>query len=372
MAASNRQSQSKKGKYMNSKTSLVCIAMISVLPGLAYAGAVVRSASGAAPADIQATVDQFRTDVSAGGGINAPGTGPFAIGRREINWDGVPDDFADPNVFPGDFFNNNSKRGAVCSTPGTSLLVSADSSNITATPVRFSSINPGYLTNFQTFSPERLFTALGSTVVDVTFFEPASPTTPATTNGFGSVFTDVEIAGSTTIEYFDAQGQSLGVFPVAVGPNGGLSFLGVSFDAGEQVSGVRITSGNTTLGAANNDSPSADVVVMDDFIYGEPFQDVDNDNVPDSLDQCLGSDLRPKVDVNGAQPGVTSIDNTVDANGCSIQDLVNNCADGARNHGQYVSCIAHLANSLLRAGTITRRQMTEMKVGAARSNIGKK
>ena len=355
-----------------SRTILVCIAVISVLPSIAYAGAVVRSASGAAPADIQATVDQFRTDVSAGGGLNAPGTGPFAVGRREINWDGVPDSAADPNPFPGDFFNGTSQRGAVLTTPGTSLLVSADSSNTTATPVRFSSINAGYLTNFQTFSPERLFTALGSTIVDVTFFEPASPTTAATTNGFGSVFTDVEIAGGTTIEYFDAQGQSLGVFQVPVGPNGGLSFLGVSFDANEQVSGVRITSGNTTLGAANNDGAGADVVVMDDFIYGEPFQDLDNDNVPDSLDQCLSSDLRAKVDVNGLEPGVTSIDNTVDENGCSIQDLVNNCADGATNHGQYVSCIAHLANDLRKAGTITKSQSKELKVGAAHSKIGKK
>src|SRR5438046_8823015 len=99
MAASNRQSQSKKGKYMNSKTSLVCIAMISVLPGLAYAGAVVRSASGAAPADIQGTDDQFRTDVSAGGVENAPGTGPFAIGRLAINRDGAPDSISAPNPF---------------------------------------------------------------------------------------------------------------------------------------------------------------------------------------------------------------------------------------------------------------------------------
>ena len=356
---------------MISKTSLACIAILSVVPSLAHAAAIVRSASGATPADIQATVDQFRTDVSAGAGLNAPGTGPFSVGRREINWDGVPDSFSDPNPLPGDFFNNNSKRGAVLSTAGTSLLVSADSSNSTSTPVRFSSLNPSYLTNFQTFSPERLFTALGSTIVDVTFFEPASPTTPATVNGFGSVFTDVEIAGSTTIEYFDAQGQSLGVFTAPTAANGGLSFLGVSFNAGEQVSAVRITSGNTTLGAANNDGPGADVVVMDDFIYGEPFQDVDNDGVPDSQDHCLPSDLRAKVDVNGAQPGVTSINNSVDANGCSIQDLVNSCAASATNHGQYVSCIVHLANELAKNKTITKNQRQEMKTGAAKSKIGK-
>ena len=106
---------------MITKASLACIVVASILPSLAYAGAVVRSASGATPADIQAAVDQFRTDVSAGGGLNAPGMGAFSIGRREINWDGVPDSAADPNPFPGDFFNSTSQRGAVLTTPGTSL-----------------------------------------------------------------------------------------------------------------------------------------------------------------------------------------------------------------------------------------------------------
>jgi hypothetical protein len=100
--------------------------------------------------------------------------------------------------------------------------------------------------------------------------------------------------------------------------------------------------------------------------------DADHDGVPDNVDQCPNSDLRPKVDVDEAGPGVTSINNTVNASGCSIQDQVNQCANGVRTHGQYVSCIAHLANSLVQSHTITKAQMKEMKVGAAHSSIGKK
>src|SRR5262249_47356306 len=48
----------------------------------------------------------------------------------------------------------------------------------------------------------------------------------------------------------------------------GLSFLGVSFDAGERVARVRITAGNTPLGPP--EGGGIDVVVMDDFIYSEP------------------------------------------------------------------------------------------------------
>ena len=83
------------------------------------------SASGATPADIQATVDQFRAGLGANNGVG----GSFSGGRREINWDGVPDSFSSPNALPGNFFNANSPRGLTMTTPGTGFRVSADSSS---------------------------------------------------------------------------------------------------------------------------------------------------------------------------------------------------------------------------------------------------
>ena len=56
--------------------------------------------------------------------------------------------------------------------------------------------------------------------------------------------------------------------PLATGDQT-FSFLGVSFDAGERVSRVRITSGNSILGP-NESLPNFDLVVLDDFIYAEP------------------------------------------------------------------------------------------------------
>ncbi len=47
-----------------------------------------------------------------------------------------------------------------------------------------------------------------------------------------------------------------------------LSFLGVTTDA--DIAEVRITTGNAALGAWTNDTSSTDLVVMDDFLYGEP------------------------------------------------------------------------------------------------------
>src|SRR3990172_5278393 len=54
------------------------------------------------PSAIQSTVDTFRADL---GPNNGTGPGPFVGGRREINWDAVPDAVASPNAFPGNFFS---------------------------------------------------------------------------------------------------------------------------------------------------------------------------------------------------------------------------------------------------------------------------
>ena len=203
--------------------------------------------------------DLFRTDV--GGGAVAGANGLFGGLRREINWDGVPDSFAAPNNLPLNFFNANSPRGAVFSTPGTGVAVSA---NAGAAPIEFGNINATYSTIFQTFSAQRLFAAIGSNVVDVNFFA-AGTNDPGATSAFASIFTDVDILGTTAIEYFDGT-VSLGRF-VAPIANGGLSFLGVRFNGGERITRGRITSGNVALGP--NDGGNVDVVAMDDFIFAE-------------------------------------------------------------------------------------------------------
>src|SRR5256712_10167607 len=155
------------------KPVVIALAAFMLLsPTLTLAAPVVFEASGASPADIQAAVDAFRTFLGA---LNPNVASSFPSGRREINWDGVPDAFSAPNNLPANFFNANSPRGAVFFTPGSGFQVSAKSGNPTVTALRFGNINPNYLNDFQTFSPERLFTALDSNVTDVLFFVPGTP-----------------------------------------------------------------------------------------------------------------------------------------------------------------------------------------------------
>jgi PEP-CTERM motif len=219
------------------------------------------SGTGLNVAQITPTRDAFR--LAVGGGTVAGANGSFGGVRREINWDGVPDALSAPNLLPGNFFNLNSPRGLVYSTPGTGFQVSA---NGAVGPIDFGNINPTYTANFAAFSAQRLFTALGSNITDVSFFLPGTAT-PAVVSAFGVIFTDVDLPGST-MEFFDTLNNSLGVFAVpSVAGNETFSFLGVLFDS-PIVGRVRITSGSIALGP--NESPTADVVVMDDFIYSEP------------------------------------------------------------------------------------------------------
>jgi hypothetical protein len=81
----------------------------------------------------------------------------------------------------------------------------------------------------------------------------------------------VDLDNSTSIEYFDTANGSLGSFFVPNTPgNETLSFLGVKFDD-PIVSRVRITIGDQILTAGNT---LTDLVVADDFIYGEPIATV--------------------------------------------------------------------------------------------------
>lgn len=238
--------------------SLLILAAVSTT---SQAGFTPFEGIGGDPAALAPVRDAFRTAV--GGGTVAGANGSFGGVRREINWDGVPDASADPNLLAANFFNTTSPRGVVFSTPGTGFMVSASAGG--ATSPLF-----GFPSDFQAFSLQRLFTAINSNVTDVSFFVPGT-TTPSTTSAFGVIFSDVETAGSTKIEFFNASNALIYSRDAQVAGNQGLTFVGGVANAGEQISRVRLTAGlnvitaNGTLG-----NPNDDVAVMDDFIYAEP------------------------------------------------------------------------------------------------------
>src|SRR5262245_15324476 len=221
------------------------------------------SDSGANIVSVSDTVDAFR--LALGNPINGNAPGPLAVGRREINWDGGGPPVIDGTapVTPFTVFQNT--RGATFTTPGTGLTQAAATGGLLSLDL----INPQYAALFSPFSPNRLFAPIGSNVTDGFFSVPGTGgTVPAGVSGFGAVFSDVDLAG-TSIAFNTTMG-AIGPLPVATFPgNQTFSFLGLLLGPAEGlITNVRIITGTTALGPS--ETPQIDLVVMDDFIYGEP------------------------------------------------------------------------------------------------------
>lgn len=266
--------------------SAVILVTLAVIPGTAQAqGArptdfvppAVFQAAGPTAASIQSTVDQYRAALGAVNNGNNPG--PLAGGRREINWDGGGSTATSPGPTPFTTFLQT--RGANITTPGTGFVQAPVDGLVTTFG------NDTYATIFRAFSPVRLFSPVASNKTEVEFFVPGSQgSIAATTSGFGAVFADVDRpngAGpfsnlaSTFIEYFGQDGSVLFTAVVPASPgDAGLSFFGIVF-ADARIARVRITAGNVAPGGNDGDMASRgngarprDIVVMDDFLYGEP------------------------------------------------------------------------------------------------------
>jgi len=239
---------------------------------------VVFQAAGTDAASIQCSVDAFRAALGNPNNLNNPG--PLQNGRREINWDGGNPNVLDTTAPVNPFVVFLNTRGSQFKTPGLGLSQAPPSGGTQGgLAVLFG--NPTYGQIFKTFSASRLFTPVGSNITEGSFAIPGTNgTVPAAVRGFGAVFTDVDRGDSgpglrrgnrnagATIEYFGRDGRILftGFVPASAG-DGNLSFFGIVFDDA-RIASVRIRAGSVAPGP--NDDEHHDIVMMDDFIYGEP------------------------------------------------------------------------------------------------------
>jgi len=237
-----------------------------------FVAPTVSQAAGNSTASIQSSVDQYRAALGAVNNANNPGQ---PSGRREINWDGGSPTNATTTLTGTPLTTFLNTRGANITTRG-SGFVQAPPSGLANT---FG--NSSYATIFRAFSPLRLFSPIGSNVTEVEFFVPGSNGgTPATSTGFGVVFTDVDSPdgsrlrdrtgnrhASTLIEYFGVHGELLFSSSAPASPgDGNFSFFGVVF-SDARIARVKIIAGDAAPGP-NDDRK--DIVMMDDFLYGEP------------------------------------------------------------------------------------------------------
>ena len=212
---------------------------------------------------IAAKLDEFR--VALGGVLNAPNTPPAASGRREINWDGVARRVDQRRQLPGGLLQRQLEAGRRVPDP-------RHRSPGRQHQLRRDQRRPGRPSSSSS-RPRRLFMPVGSNQVDVQF-QVVGTTTNGLVNGFGVVFSDVDRTGSTTRRILrrERRPDRHAHGPQSQGGAQLFSFIGAVF-ASPIIARVRITSGDAALNATIIDvsaGGTADLVVMDDFVYGEP------------------------------------------------------------------------------------------------------
>jgi len=187
-------------------------------------------------------------------------------GRREINWDGVPDSMVG-KALPANFFNPVGNDAPVARQKG---LVYSAGGEFRVSSANFAEVNSQAASQFAAFSGSNTFANISSNLWEVGF-DVAGEARAATIKGFGLVLSDVDLDNSTSLEFFNDQ-KSLGkFFAPAHNASSSFSFLGVYFK-NERITRVRVShDGILSDGQKDiSDNGAHDLIVLDDFLYSEP------------------------------------------------------------------------------------------------------
>lgn len=215
-----------------------------------------------AAGNIEAKLGEFRNLL---GEVN---TAPGAVtGRREVNWDGVPDSLLNKEL-PLDFFNPVGVNAPAARQRG--LAYSNGIFQVSAS--NFAEVNSEAASEFSAFSGDKVFANVSRSQWPVEFRVPGQATL-ANVQAFGMVFSDVDAEGSTTLEFFDGA-ESLGKFPVPPhDASGSFSFLGLHFNDRTITKVVVTHQGILSKGEKDiSQGGTNDLIVVDDLIYSEPRQ----------------------------------------------------------------------------------------------------
>lgn len=174
-------------------------------------------------------------------------------------------------------------------------------------------------------------------------------------------------------------------YPVNLNGTHTLDFL--IFDGGGLAGGMFQLETNTTVVFADNDNDgltdAEEVLTETDPLNpdtdGDGFNDGDevtadsNPNDPNDI-PVVDADNDGVFDADDNCP-TTAAGATVDQFGCAgAQNVANLCAcdDDWKNHGQYVSCVAHAKNDQVNIGLLTQSEGNDLLKAAAQSSCAKK
>lgn len=114
------------------------------------------------------------------------------------------------------------------------------------------------------------------------------------------------------------------------------------------------------------DENGIQVIAEDNSSYIGIIDDSDGDGIYDDIDQCIDSELNATIIIDGCE---TSVDNMLLENGCTMVDLIAQCAENANNHGKFVKCVSKLTNQWKKKHLISGEDKGAIQSCAAQSDI---
>lgn len=118
---------------------------------------------------------------------------------------------------------------------------------------------------------------------------------------------------------------------------------------------------NLALGLGGTDGTTSFREIQ---VFESSVVDTDGDGIADDDDACPNSDLSLTVVIDGIDTGVF---NDLFDDGCTISDLISQCYWMSENHGEFMSCVANLTNSLKAEGIISGKEKGAITKAAAKA-----
>lgn len=217
----------------------------------------------AASGDVQDEIDVFKQLL--GDPLN---TSPGASGgRREIDWEGVPDELMGTEL-PADFFNPTDPGAPATRQRG---LAYVSNGQFRVSNSGFSDINQSAATQLTAFSGNKIFANVAANDWEIEFEVPGQ-NVGASVRGFGAVFTDVDRDSTVSLEFFKGN-KSIGKYYVPKRQElSSHSFLAVYFSNGEIITRIRVHhEGRLIENSVDvSNGGTEDLIALDNFFYDEP------------------------------------------------------------------------------------------------------
>jgi hypothetical protein len=141
--------------------------------------------------------------------------------------------------------------------------------------------------------------------------------------------------------------------------------------------GILQRNGYITITRDEGDPPITSIIFKTSDSYGDAYsfdyiaikfleEDTDGDGIPDDVDVCPDTDLRPTVVIEGCNSGVS---NPLSSDGCTISDKIAELASDPANHGHFTSAVAHYTDDLKNDGLITGQEKGAIQSCAGQSDM---